>query len=206
MTKFLLIRHATTDAVGKRLSGRMPGIHLNEMGKEEARQLAARLKGFPIHAIYSSPLERTLETAAPVAEVKNCTCQIAADFLEIDYGNWTNVAFNELQNDPQFKRFNSFRSVSRIPGGETMQEAQARFIAGMEKLTLKHNNEVVAIVSHSDMIKSAVAYFAGISIDMFRRIEISPASVSIIDLFEDSVSIASVNNTGDFGSSNYINF
>lgn len=196
MTKFLLIRHASTEALGKLLSGRTPGIHLNAQGKEEARQLADRLKGVPINAIYSSPLERALETAAPIAELHNCPCQIANDFLEIDFGKWTNCSFDDLQNDPQFRRFNTFRSVTRIPGGETMQEAQARFIAGMEKLTLRHNNEVVAILSHSDMIKSAVAYYAGISLDMFQRIEISPASVSVIDLFADAVRIVSINNSG----------
>jgi probable phosphomutase (TIGR03848 family) len=198
MTKFLLIRHATTDAVGKHLSGRMPNVHLNEAGKGEARLLAERLKGLPITAIYSSPLERALETAAPLAEGNNCPCVVADDFLEIDYGNWTNSTFDELQNDPQFQRFNTFRSVTRIPGGETMQEAQARFIAGMEKLTIKHHNEIIVIMSHSDMIKSAVAYYAGISLDLFQRLEISPASVSVIDLFEDSVRIVSINDTGTF--------
>jgi probable phosphomutase (TIGR03848 family) len=198
MTKFLLIRHATTDAVGKRLSGRMPGVHLNDTGKEEARQLAERLKGFPIVAIYSSPLERASETAAPLAEIINCACVVTHGFLEIDYGSWTNCSFEQLQNDPQFIRFNTFRSGTRIPGGETMQEAQGRIIAGIEKLSLKHNNELVAIVSHSDLIKSAIAYYAGISLDMIRRIEISPASVSMVNLFEDSVQIAFINNTGDF--------
>lgn len=199
MTKFLLIRHATTDAVGKRLSGRMPGVHINETGKEEAIQLAERLKGCPITAIYCSPLERALETAEPLAKMTNIPSVPAHDFMEINYGNWTNCTFDELHDDPQFKRFNSLRSITRIPGGETMLEAQARFIAGIEKLALKHNNnEVVAIFSHSDMIKSAIAYYAGISLDMFRRIEIAPASVSVLQLHEDAIQIMSVNNTGSF--------
>jgi broad specificity phosphatase PhoE len=196
MTKFLLIRHATTDAVGKRLSGRMPHVHLNETGKEEALQLAERLKQFPIAAIYSSPLDRTMETAAPLAQLIDCTRMPSNDFLEIDYGSWTNCTFEELKNDPQFQRFNTFRSGTRIPDGEMMQDAQARFIGGLEKLAQKHDNEIVAIFSHSDMIKSAIAYYAGISLDMFRRLEISPASVSVINLFEDSVQILTINNMG----------
>jgi broad specificity phosphatase PhoE len=198
MTKFLLIRHATTDSVGKRLSGRKPDVHLNDVGNEEAKQLAVRLKGIHIDAIYCSPLERALETAAPVARMIDQPCAVSDDFLEINYGAWTDCTFEELQSDPQFKHFNTFRSVTRIPGGETMLEAQARIITGMEKLSLKHKNETVAIFSHSDLIKSAVAYYAGISLDMFHRLEISPASISLVNLFEDSVKIGYINNTGVF--------
>jgi broad specificity phosphatase PhoE len=195
MTKFLLIRHATTDVVGKHLSGRMPGIHLNDAGKEEAQQLATRLKGYPIHAIYSSPLDRALETAAAIGEITNLSVVVLDYFLEIDFGNWTNRSFEELQRDPNFQRFNTLRSVTRIPGGETMQEAQSRFIAGLEKLRLKHDNETVAILSHSDMIKSAVAYYGGINLDMFQRIEISTASISVLELDEDYVRIVAINHS-----------
>jgi len=197
MTKILLLRHATTDSVGKRLSGRTPGVHLNPEGQAQAQQLAQRLAGSQITAIYSSPLERAVQTAAPIAEKLKLQTIIQEDFLEIDFGNWTNSTFAELQPDPQFKLFNSFRSATRIPGGELMLEAQARIVAGLQKLCLQHPQETIAIVSHSDLIKAAIAYYAGIHLDMFQRLEISPASVSVLQIFAETAQILVINHTGE---------
>lgn len=196
MTKFLLIRHALTDAVGKCLSGRTPGLSLNDEGRRQSRELASRLSHQSIAAIYSSPLERALETAAPLAEITGLRARPDTDFLEIDFGTWTSLSFEELKNDTTFQRFNTFRSCTRIPGGELMAEAQTRIIRGIEKLTAIHRNETLAIFSHADLIKSAIAFYAGIHLDMFHRLEISPASVSIIEIFEDTARILLVNGTG----------
>jgi probable phosphoglycerate mutase len=196
MTKFLLIRHALTDAVGKRLSGRTPGILLNDEGRRQSRELASRLSQLSIEAIYSSPLERALQTAAPLAEVTDLHVRPDNDFLEIDFGSWTNLDFEELERDVTFQRFNSFRSSTRIPGGELMVEAQMRMIRGIEKLTEVYHNQTVAIISHADLIKSAIAFYAGIHLDMFHRLEISPTSVSIIEIFDDTARILLVNGTG----------
>jgi probable phosphomutase (TIGR03848 family) len=196
MTRFLLIRHANTDSVGKRLSGRMPGIHLNEQGRKQAQTLAGRLMPLPLTAIYSSPLERAVETAAAIAKAMNLQTIINESFLEIDFGEWTNFLFEELESQPQYQLFNSFRSCTRIPEGELMLEAQARIIGGLQKLYKQHLNETVAIVSHSDLIKSAIAYYAGIHLDLFQRIAISPASVSIIELYDETARILLVNSTG----------
>jgi probable phosphomutase (TIGR03848 family) len=197
MTRFLFIRHATNHTVGKSFAGRTAGIHLNEEGLAQAKKLADRLINITINAIYSSPLERAVETAKPIAAVHNLETRIREDFLEIDTGEWTNRAFNEMTNDPKFKLFNSFRSCTRIPGGESMLEAQSRIMNGLEKLRIQHQQETVAVVSHADMIKAAVAYYAGIHLDMFQRIEISPASVSIIDVYEETVRILLLNDTGE---------
>ncbi|MGV3585713.1 MAG: histidine phosphatase family protein [Adhaeribacter sp.] len=197
MTKFLLIRHATTDSVGKRLSGRMPGVSLNPEGQAQAQKLAQRLAGAPIAAIYSSPLERTLQTAQPIAQILNLQLQTDESLLEMNFGEWTNADFKELANNQQFKYFNAFRSGTRIPGGELMLEAQARIVAGLLKLAQQHPNETVAVVSHSDLIKAAIAYFAGIHLDMFQRLEISPASISIIQLYAETAQILLVNDTGE---------
>lgn len=196
MTRFLLIRHATTDAVGKRLSGRTPGVHLNETGKAQARELAERLAKLPIAAIYSSPLERTMQTAAPLANLRQLKTEKAEDFLEIDFGAWTNRTFQELASEQQFQLFNTFRSSTRIPDGELMAEAQNRIISGLQKLTRKHRNETVAVVSHSDLIKAAVAYYAGIHLDLFQRIEISPASVSVLEVYDETARLLHINDTG----------
>jgi probable phosphoglycerate mutase len=196
MTKFLLIRHATTDAVGKNLSGRTKGISLNAKGQLQAQQVSARLAHVPIDAIYSSPLERALETAAPIAAAHQLTLKTNFHFLELNFGDWTNRTFDALQHDPQFKLFNSFRSNTRIPGGETMLEAQARFITGMQQLCDAHAGQVVAIVSHADLIKAAITYYAGIHLDLFQRVEISPASVSIVEVYAETARILLVNDTG----------
>ncbi|WP_439554893.1 histidine phosphatase family protein [Dyadobacter sp.] len=197
MTRFLLIRHATTDSVGKRLSGRTPQVFLNEAGRAEAERLAQQLAGVTLHAIYTSPLERTTETAGFVARPHNLQPIKQEDFLEINFGEWTNATFAELDALPQFRHFNTFRSGTRIPGGETMLEAQARMVGGIEKLCRQHPGETVAIVSHSDMIKATIAYYTGVHLDLFQRIEVSPASVSIIEVGADYAGIKLVNYTGE---------
>jgi probable phosphoglycerate mutase len=196
MTRFLLIRHATNDTVGKLLAGRMPGVYLNEEGTAQALQLADRLSGLPIAAIYSSPLERAVETAAPLANRLNLKTIINEDFLEMNFGEWTGCTFDELRTKVDFQKFNTFRSCARVPSGESMMEAKARMINGIEKLTAKHDGQTVAIVSHADMIKATIAYYAGIHLDMFHRLEISPASVSIIEVFEETARILLVNCSG----------
>jgi probable phosphomutase (TIGR03848 family) len=196
MTRFLLIRHATNHTVGKRFAGRTTGIHLNEEGLAQAQKLADRLAAITINAIYSSPLERALETAQPIAVSHKLETAVLEDFLEIDTGEWTNCTFEEIANDPKFKLFNSFRSCTRIPGGESMLEAQSRMMNGLEKLRMEHQQETIAVVGHADLIKAAVAYYAGIHLDMFQRIEISPASVSIIDIYDETARILLLNDTG----------
>lgn len=196
MTKILFIRHALTDAIGKRFSGRTPGVHLNNEGQIQAQKLAERLTGLSIAAIYSSPLERAVETAQPIAKQFNLPCITLEDFTEIDFGRWTNCTFEERESDPLFKNFNSYRSGTRIPEGELMLETQLRMIKGLEKLHAQYQNNVVAVVSHADTIKSAIAFYAGIPIDMCCRIEISPASISIIELHEESARILLLNGTG----------
>lgn len=196
MTHFLLIRHATTDAVGKRLVGRTPGIHLNETGQAQAQELASRLVDLPVAAIYSSPLERTMETAEIIAKPLHLEVVACNNFLEIDFGDWMNVKLEELIKLPHFQYFNTFRSSTRIPGGELMLEAQNRIVTGLEQLRHQHLNEIVAIVSHSDMIKAALAYYMGMPIDLMQRIEISPASVSMITIYHETARILRINDTG----------
>ena len=195
MTRFLLIRHATTDAVGQRFSGRLPGVPLNAAGQAQARQLAARLALLPLHAVYTSPLERATQTADPVAAAHGLTPLADAAFLELDLGEWTNQTFQELHGDPQFHLFNVFRSGTRIPGGELMLEAQARIVAGLQRLAGRHPQQTVAVVSHSDLIKAAVAYYVGMPLDLAQRLEISPASVSVLEIYPETARLLALNST-----------
>lgn len=197
MTTILLIRHATNDTVGKILAGRMAGVSLNEEGRTQAQKLARRLSHLKIDAVYSSPLERAVETAAPLAGLLHLDTIINEDFLELNMGDWTGNTYAEIKSDPRFGHFNTYRSGTNIPGGEGMLQAQARMVAGLQQLYARHPNETIAVVSHADMIKAAVTFYAGIHLDLFQRIEICPASVTIIRMFEETVRILLVNDTGE---------
>lgn len=195
MTKILLIRHAVTELTGKRLLGRLPGVPLNEHGQLQANALAEKLPGANVSAVYSSPVQRVVETATPIAAAAGQVCNILDDVQELDFGHWTNKTIAELEGDEQFKLFNIFRSSTRIPGGELMTEAQTRVVSALERLRNKHVNETIVIVSHSDIIKAALAFYLGMPIDMMQRIEISPASVSVLELYQETARVTLLNDT-----------
>lgn len=197
MTTFLLIRHASCGGLGRTLWGRTPGVCLNETGRIEARRLAERLRGITLQAIYSSPLERALETAETIARSMKLEVSTNRAFDEVDFGDWTGKSFDTLANDERWRRFNSVRSATRIPGGESFVEVQTRIVTEMERISA--HNERVAIVSHADVIKAAIGYFTATPIDLLQRIEISPCSVSIIVIENDTVRLLTINHTSDLG-------
>jgi len=196
MTRFFLIRHAANDTSGHSFAGRMPGVHLNEEGHAQAEALAARFAGMDIAAVASSPLERALETAAPIATVLGLRASSREEFLELDCGDWTGRGFDTLADDPGFRRFNRLRSCSGPPGGETMLQAQARFIAGLESLRRDHPDAAVVVVSHGDMIRAALAHCLGMPLDVMLRLEVSMGSVSIVEIGEDWIRVLAINDTG----------
>jgi broad specificity phosphatase PhoE len=191
MTNFLLIRHAAYDFVGRALAGRQPNLHLNTRGRDEAEQLAARLSVFPIDAIYSGPLERTRETAQPLAVKLGLLLQIAAEFNEIEFGDWTNRTFAELDRLPEWQLWNSFRSVAAPPNGELMLDVQKRAVRKI--LELRRLHKFVAIFSHGDVIRAVLIHFLGMHIDLYARIEIDCASFSLVELNENVIRVVSVN-------------
>jgi probable phosphomutase (TIGR03848 family) len=197
MTTFWLIRHAETDAIGRFLAGRMAGVHLNPAGRLQAERLVSRLERTAVDAIYSSPLERALETAEPLARERGLAIQPCEAANELDLGEWTGKSFKELEARAEWHRFNTVRSLTRIPGGELMLDVQARIVSELDCLRHRHPSHNVAVVSHGDVIKGAVAHYAGIPLDLFHRIEISPASVSVIEVDDHGPRILRVNHTGD---------
>lgn len=197
MTTFLLIRHASCGGLGRTLWGRTPGVCLNETGKAEAQRLVDRLRGITLQAIYSSPLERALETAETIARSMKLEVSTNRAFDEVDFGDWTGKSFDTLATDERWRRFNSVRSATRIPGGESFVEVQTRIVTEMERISA--HNERVAIVSHADVIKAAIGYFTATPIDLLQRIEISPCSVSIIVIENDTVRLLTINHTSDLG-------
>ncbi|MGH7509193.1 MAG: histidine phosphatase family protein [Gemmatimonadales bacterium] len=196
MTTFLLIRHCLCDPVGRSIAGRSPGVHLNSAGRAQADALAARLATLPIAAIYSSPLERARETADPIATRLGLPVITAPGFSEIDFGDWTGRALEELRQVPAWEAFNSSRSRTRIPGGETMAEVLRRSLAEVERIRCGHVPEaLVAVVSHGDVLRVLVAHSLGISLDLLDRFEVGPGSVSVLSVERQGSRLLLLNST-----------
>jgi probable phosphomutase (TIGR03848 family) len=193
MVTLLLIRHATCDPVSRLLAGRARGVRLNEEGHAEAERLAERLRGVELDGIYSSPLERAMETAAPIARQANCDVQTMDDLVEVEFGEWTGCTFEELAPRDDWRHFNELRSLARPPGGESMLEVQARALRAVQAIQLRHPSGTCAVVSHADVLRSLIAHLAGIPLDLFQRLEISPASVSIVRVGDGVANILRVN-------------
>jgi probable phosphomutase (TIGR03848 family) len=198
MTTFLLVRHGLHMLGSGKIAGRLPDVHLSPEGQDQAKQLAARLAERPIEAIYSSPLTRTRETADHIAQTFGLDVQEAPEIQEIDFGEWTGHGLDELRPQLRWKEFHEFRSGTQVPGGEWMFETQQRMVKFMLELRERHPEEHVVLVSHGDLIKSALAYFLGIPIDLFQRMEISTASLSVVTLAEYGPSVLCINETGGF--------
>jgi probable phosphoglycerate mutase len=193
VTTFFLIRHGANDFVGEKIAGRMPDVHLNAKGKQQAERLAEKLSRKPIQKIFSSPLERAIETAEPLAKKLDLKIQISDAFNEIDFGDWTGLSLEQLAPFPKWQQWNSFRSGTRIPNGELIVEVQSRMVKQIELIRREFPNGAVAIFGHGDPIKSALFYFLGLSLDSFQRIEISPASVSELAINDFTAQVLRIN-------------
>lgn len=189
MPTILLIRHAENDYVKKRrLPGRIPDIHLNEKGRLQAKVLAKMLNQAPIKAIYSSPLERTIETAEPIAKALGLKVIPRKGLIETDVGKWQGKKMKNLSGLKKWRKLQFNPARFRFPGGDSIEGAQHRFVKEIEKLSTLHNPEdVIICVSHADPIKIIVAYYLGLPLDFYQRLTISPASITALHL-------------GDFGS------
>ncbi len=180
MTVLLLIRHATTDYVKEgRLAGRLPGIHLNAHGQREADALARRLNQISISAIYSSPLERAVDTAQAIGACQKLEVQIRPDLGEIQAGEWTGKLIRELEGTETWKKIQTSPVGVPLPGGESIDQVQQRMVAAIDAIVKAHPNEVVAVVSHADPLKATIAHYLGLDLNQFQRIVISPASVTV---------------------------
>lgn len=199
MAYILLIRHGQNDWVNKqRLAGWTPGVHLNEEGRSQAKDLSDRLSSLPIKAIYSSPLERCIETAAFLADPRGLEVVQSGDIGEVHYGDWQGKKIKKLvQKKSKWYAVQHFPSRFRFPGGESLAEVQKRAVAEVERLNRLHEKDLIAIVSHADVIKLILAHYLGTHIDLFQRIAVSPASVSSLVLSESGpVRVLRVNDDG----------
>jgi broad specificity phosphatase PhoE len=220
-TVILLVRHGTTATTGTKLPGRAPGLHLAEAGVRQAEDVAARIarstttttkttsearsngqtaqKGEQrgVTAVYSSPLERTRETAAPIAAAVGCDVQIDDALIELDVGDWTGLELKDAYKRPEWATIQGYPSGFTFPNGESFVEMQGRMIGALGRLRSRHPGETVVAVSHADPIRAAVAYAMGTHLDLFQRIVVSPCSLTAIALGDGGPTILTVNATGD---------
>jgi broad specificity phosphatase PhoE len=146
-----------------------------------------------MQAIYTSPLERALETAEILGKPHGLSPVIREDLGELRFGEWEGKTFEELSHDPRWASFNTTRSLVRAPGGELMIEAQTRMIREIESLRDRHQKETVAVVSHLDPLRSFLAHCLGMPLDLLLRFEINPCSVSIVRYFDDEPRVLCIN-------------
>lgn len=200
MMVLLLIRHASNDWVGKRLAGWTAGINLNEEGQAQATALAEWLAALPLAAVYSSPLERTLETATPIADAQGLSVQVREALGETRYGAWTGRDIKELRKEELWQVVQTYPGGARFPGGESLREVQARVVAQLDTVRDAHPGQIVAAVSHADPIKLAAAHYLGLSLDLFQRLSISVASVTAFAFDRSGPRLLCLNHTQDLPS------
>jgi broad specificity phosphatase PhoE len=196
VTTLFLVRHAAHDLVDRVLCGRMVGVRLGEQGRAQAERVAVRVSRETVAAVQASPLERARETAEPIARRFGLGVEVADALTEINVGEWAGRPFDELRDDPRWTRWNAARSITRAPGGETMLEVQARIVAHMEALRARFPESGVVLVSHADVIKAALAYCLGLSLDALQRFEIAPASLSTVVVGDWGAKVVSLNEVG----------
>ena len=197
-TLLLLVRHGQTPSTGTTLPGRAKGLHLADTGRIQAGAVAARLATLTnIEAIYASPLERTRETAAPIATALGQKVITERGLLECEFGEWTGQKLSDLRKKPEWETVQRYPSGFRFPGGESFSEMQQRMVSTLDRLALAHRGKAVVAVSHADPIKAAVAHALGTHLDLFQRIVVSPCSVSAILHTPTGPIVLAVNSTGD---------
>jgi probable phosphoglycerate mutase len=197
-TLVLLVRHGQTPTTGATLPGRAKGLHLADAGRAQADAAAARIGGLTnVDAVYASPLERTRETAAPIAKATGLKVRADKGLLECDFGEWTGGKLADLRKKPEWSTVQRYPSGFRFPAGESFTEMQTRMVTTLERLGAAHRGKTIVAVSHADPIKAAVAHALGTHLDLFQRIVVSPCSITAILQTPGGPIVLAVNSTGD---------
>jgi broad specificity phosphatase PhoE len=201
MTLLLLIRHGENDFVktGK-MAGRLSGVHLNEKGQKQAEALAEALKDVPIKAIYSSPLERAMETSAPIASARKLEIIQEPDLMDADIGKWQGKSIKIVRLTKVWKIVQSAPSRFRFPEGESFPEIQTRISNVLENIIKKHNKpqDIIAVVFHADPIKLAVSHFLGLPLDNFQRLSCDTGSLTAIYAGDSGANLVKLNQRPPF--------
>jgi probable phosphoglycerate mutase len=197
-TVVVLVRHGNTPTTGKLLPGRAAGLHLSELGRAQAEGVAARIAELPRapSAVYASPLERTRETAAPIARALGLRVRSARGLIECDVGAWTGESLARVSKLPEWADVQRWPSGFRFPGGESFSEMWSRVNDAIVGLVGDHRGETVVVVSHADPIRAVVAGATGVPLDLFQRVVVSPCSVSTLWFGPGGPHVLCVNSTG----------
>ncbi|MXW90083.1 MAG: MSMEG_4193 family putative phosphomutase [Acidimicrobiaceae bacterium] len=194
----LLVRHGQTPTTGDVLPGRAPGLHLAPEGVDQARAVAERVAGLGrVKAVYASPMERAVETAAPIARACGLRVRKNPGLIECDFGRWTGRKLKTLSKSKECTTVQLLPSGFRLPGGESFAELRIRALDAVAAITARHPGQTVVAVSHADVIKAVAAAAAGTPLDMFQRIVVSPCSITAIAYHPAGPILLTVNNTGD---------
>ena len=194
MARVLFVRHATHDLIGKALAGRMAGVSLSALGRQEADRLVERIAATPVGRILCSPLQRCQETAAPVAARLGLPVETREALGEIDCGDWTGMSFEALAEDPRWHAWNDERGRTTIPGGESVHQVQARLMGLLESLSAAEGLPTL-LVTHSDVIKVGILSLLGGALDWHDRLDIDPASITTVDLWPGGGKLVRSNET-----------
>jgi probable phosphomutase (TIGR03848 family) len=200
MPLLLLIRHGENEFVktGK-MAGRMPGVHLNEHGRQQATDLAKALSEVPLKAVYSSPLERAVETAEPIAEVRKLEVQLRPELLENDIGKWQGRSLRQLSRTKKWRVVQQAPSRFTFPEGESFLETQTRIASCLDEIAASHKpKDIVAVVFHADPIKLAVAHYLGMPLDHFQRLGCDTGSATVLYLSEMGAHLVKLNQRPPF--------
>jgi probable phosphomutase (TIGR03848 family) len=195
MPIFLLIRHGETDFNKKmHIAGRLPDVHINQIGQQQAQSLANELASVPIKAIYSSPLERALETAEPLAKALKLEVISLPGLLETDCGEWQGQSIKKLRRLKIWQSVQQRPSQFHFPGGEWIGACQHRMVQVIESLRSTHSpQDLLACFSHADPIKQAIAYYLGLPLDNFQRLSIDTASITALQVTESGSRLIMLN-------------
>jgi broad specificity phosphatase PhoE len=193
VTVFHLLRHGEHGLLGRVLAGRMPGVGLTEKGRAEIAAVAERLATENIGALYSSPLQRTRESAEIVAARLGLSIAYRDDLVELDFGEWTGATFDAIRTDPRWQAWSTRRSLAAIPGGESMRQVQQRAVEALLDIGERHPDANVVVVSHGDVIRAALVFALGMPLDFYGRIEVAQASLSAIRLDPSGIRVIAIN-------------
>jgi probable phosphoglycerate mutase len=196
VTTLFLIRHGLTAVTGSRLYGTTPGIHLDERGRRQAAALADRFAGVRLTALYSSPLERCVETIEPLARARRLEIRTSDALIEMDAGAWTGRTLRSLQRTKLWRVVQRSPSRFTFPNGESFVDAEARVVVEIERIARRHPRGRVAVSTHGDLVRVLITHYAGAHLDHFQRVVADPASVSAVHLGDGMPRILLVNDTG----------
>jgi probable phosphomutase (TIGR03848 family) len=193
VTIFYLVRHGVTSHTGHRLSGRMPDIHLSDAGRSEAEIAASSLAKVRLKSIYSSPMDRCIETARIIADKHGLPARTRRDLAEVEYGTWTNRSLKAVARTKLWSSVQKWPAGTRFPEGESFVEIQSRGVAVLEDLRIRHPKDRICVVSHGDVIRLVMAHYMGIHLDLFQRILVTPSSISVLSVTDSGPLVLTLN-------------